>query len=82
MGLTSHPCNFSILVFVDIVSVLSDHALHLFRSYTLLSAFVLLFETILDAMMCSFPQHSIQMHLNVSWIREVTAPQFFLQQEK
>jgi hypothetical protein len=80
MGLTSHPCNFSILVFIDIVSLLSDHALHLFRSYSLLSARVLLFETIFDAMMCNFPQHGIEIHLNVSWSLEVTARQFLIQE--
>lgn len=64
MGLTFLPCNCSILVFIDIVKVLSDHALHSLSSHTLLSAFVLLFETILDGIMCIFLEHSNQCQLH------------------
>jgi len=35
MGLTSLPCNYGILVVIDNVKVLSDHALHSLSSYTL-----------------------------------------------
>jgi hypothetical protein len=82
MGLTCHPCNYGILVVIDNVEVLSDHTLHSLSSDTLLLAFVLLCEAILDAMTCIFLQHSIPVHFIVSCMLEVTAPQFSPQQER
>jgi hypothetical protein len=81
-GINFLDCNGGILVFIGMVLILSNHPLQLFSRYTLLSAFVLLSETILDAMIRNFLQHRSQRQMNVSSFPDVTVPQFFLQQER